>query len=143
MIRIDADIDNQRPIGDSDQPGKLGRSDCVWYGHERPLLAWSSDAMLWPKPHGVIAVNPLRPIWLAASSLSIWRVRDGVGSIRVPVPMTMMQVRIVRVTMHERCVAMPMAMRLACRIIRPMLVLMMGIVAMAVLMLQPFVGVLM
>src|SRR4051794_35533763 len=62
LIVVDAYIDNDRRLGSSDEPGKLSHSDDIGGGHVRLfLVARCGDAMLRPKPHGAIAVNPLRP----------------------------------------------------------------------------------
>ena len=48
-----------RRVGRSDEPDKL---NSVGRSHERPfLISRFGDAMLQPKPHGAIAVNPLPP----------------------------------------------------------------------------------
>lgn len=56
--------------------------------------------------------------------------------------MTVMQIGIVRMPMHQRRMAMPVGVRLARRCIRPVLVLMMFIMAVPMLMLQDVMGML-
>lgn len=56
--------------------------------------------------------------------------------------MTVMQIGIVRMPMHQRRVAMPVGVRLARRCIRPVLVLMMFIMVVPMLMLQHVMGML-
>ena len=63
--------------------------------------------------------------------------------MRVPVAVSMMQVRIVGMPVHQRCMAMPVRMRLAGRIGRRVIVLMVCVVAMAMLMLHHFVNMVM
>lgn len=57
--------------------------------------------------------------------------------------MPVMQVRVVRVSVDHRRVPVPVAMRLAGRIVRPVRVLVMRVVGMAMFMLHRFMRVLM
>jgi hypothetical protein len=61
----------------------------------------------------------------------------------MPVAVPMMQVRVVGMPVHQWCMAMPMRVRLAGRVGRQMIVLMMSIVAMAMLVFHSFMNVLM
>ena len=63
--------------------------------------------------------------------------------MRMPVPMAMMPLGIVRMTMHQRRVPMPMAMWFADRIARTMLVLVMLVVTVPMFMLHRFMNVVM
>ena len=63
--------------------------------------------------------------------------------MRVSVAVSMMQVRVVRMPMDQRCMAMPVHMRLALRVGRRVIVLMVCIVAMAMLVLHRFMNMLM
>jgi len=61
----------------------------------------------------------------------------------MPVAVPMMQVRVVGMPVHQWCMAMPMRVRLAGRVGRRMIVLMMSIVAMVMLVFHSFVNVVM
>ena len=61
----------------------------------------------------------------------------------VPVAVPMMQVGVVRMPVHQWCMAMPVRVRFAGRVGRRMIVLMMSIVAMAMLVFHRFMNVLM
>ncbi len=64
-------------------------------------------------------------------------------SVGLLVPMSMVEIGIMRVPVHERLVPMPVVMRLIQRIIRPVLVLVVLVMRMAMLMLQCVMYVLM
>jgi hypothetical protein len=63
--------------------------------------------------------------------------------MRVPVPVSMVKVGIVRMTMHKRRMPMPMGMRLAGWIAQDVFVLVVRVVPMPVLVLHRFVRMLM
>jgi hypothetical protein len=63
--------------------------------------------------------------------------------MRVPVTVSMMQVRVVGMPVHQGCMAMPVGMRLASRVGRGVIVLMVCVVAMAMLVLHRFMNVVM
>ena len=67
-----------------------------------------------------------------------WRI-----SVCVPVAVSMVQIRVVRMPVHQWCMTMPVRMRLAGRVGRRMIVLMVRIVTMAMLVLHRFMNVVM
>ena len=63
--------------------------------------------------------------------------------MRVPVAVSMMQVRVMGMPVHQWCMAMPVHMRLAGRVGRRVIVLMVCFVAMAMLVLHRFMNMVM
>ncbi len=60
VVFLGADIDNERCVGRSDETRQLCNGNDVGRGHGVLSCNGSLDAMLRPKPHGAIAVSPLR-----------------------------------------------------------------------------------
>ena len=48
-------------LGQTDEARELSDGDFEWSTAWRPLRSRGVDAIFRPQPHGVIAINPLRP----------------------------------------------------------------------------------
>ena len=58
-VVVDADVDQQRTVGQADQTRELGRGEHCGRRHDASAPFWGDvDAILGPKPHGAIAKSP-------------------------------------------------------------------------------------